>query len=491
MRPVRVVSSLILLMLAVLLLGATAGFAAADHSSINATRAHGVLGSKNKQPNVLFIFADDFAYDCIHHTGNDEIKTPNLDELAKSGTHFTHAYNMGAWNGAVCLASRAMLNTGKTVWRAKHNRKQMKALFADKKRLWSQRMGAAGYKTYMTGKWHVSYDASKIFDVAKDIRPGMPNQTKQGYHRPKNRQDTEWTPYDTKYQGYWKGGKHWSEVVADNAIGFLDDAATSGQPFFMYTAFNAPHDPRQAPKEYVEMYTPDDLRLPQPFLAEYPFQLPMKKIRDEILAPFPRTHHNVKVNRAEYYAIITHLDAQIGRILEHLKKTGQGRETMIVFTADHGLAVGHHGLMGKQNLFDHSIRVPFFVSGKGVAAGQTNDTPIYLQDVMPTTLDWAKADKSGVEFKSLVPHLAGQAATHYENIYGGYTKTQRCLVKDNMKLIVYPTLERKLLFDLENDPYETTDLSQDSKYRDTLNSLWNALLAEQRRLDDDVELGNQ
>ena len=450
----------------------------------------GVPDLDTEKPNVLFIFADDFAYDCIAYTGNDEIKTPNLDQLARSGTRFTHAYNMGAWNGAVCLASRAMLNTGLTVWRANLKRKEMKSRFVDTQQLWSQRMSAAGYKTYMTGKWHVSCNAANIFDVAKDIRPGMPNQTKAGYHRPKNRQDKTWTPYDTQFDGYWKGGKHWSEIVADNAIEFLDDSAKSEQPFFMYTAFNAPHDPRQAPKEFVDMYPPDSLRLPQPFIAEYPFDLPMKKVRDEVLAPFPRTHYNVQVNRAEYYAIITHLDVQIGRILDHLEKTGQKENTMIVFTADHGLAVGHHGLMGKQNLFEHSMRVPFFVSGQGIPQDKAIDKPIYLQDVLPTTLDWAGADKSNVEFKSLIPQWKQPTAPHYDHIYGGYTKTQRCIIKDKMKLIYYPTLERKLLFDLENDPYETTDLSNDPTRTELIKSLTSVLTAEQKKLGDQVSISN-
>src|SRR5690606_15437259 len=147
---------------------------------------------------------------------------------------------------------------------------------------------------------------------------------------------------------------------------------------------------------------------PEPFLPSYPLDIGSNRIRDEQLAPFPRTEHAVKVHRQEYYAIITHLDAQIGRILDALEASGQAENTYIVFTSDHGLACGHHGLMGKQNMYEHSMRVPFVVVGPGVTAGQRIDAPIYVQDIMPTTLEWAGAKvPEGVDFRSLVPLLQG------------------------------------------------------------------------------------
>ncbi len=439
-------------------------------------------------PNILFVFADDFAFDCVRYLGNDEIETPNLDRLAKQGTTFTHAYNMGAWGGAVCHASRAMLNTGKTVWRAHLSKAQMKSQFLDRGTLWGQRMQSAGYQTFMTGKWHVSAPAKEVFETARNVRPGMPNQTKAGYDRPKSRDDKTWSPSDRSAEGYWKGGKHWSEVVADDAVDFLDIAKEHEKPFFMYIAFNAPHDPRQSPQEFVDRYPPDSIRLPQPYLEKYPYPLPMLTIRDEVLAPIPRTPWAVRVNRAEYYAIITHLDVQIGRVLDHLKKTGQDKNTYVVFTADHGLAVGHHGLMGKQNLYDHSTRVPFFITGPNVPKEHKIDAGIYLQDVMPTTLEWAKAETDGVEFKSLLPLLRGEKEATWDSIYGGYTKTQRCIVKDNFKLLIYPKLNARLLFDLTNDPFETTNLIAMPEHQERAEQLFSELLELQKELGDEVSL---
>ncbi len=376
-------------------------------SKAHATQAGNEKASAAK-PNILFLFADDLAFDCVGYAGNDEVKTPNLDRLAIKSTNFTHAYNMGSWSGAVCVASRTMLNTGHFVWRASEVASSLNQQFVPQQRLWSQQMSAAGYDTYMTGKWHVAADTEKIFDTVRHVRPGMPKQVPAGYDRPKSADDKEWLPWDTKNGGFWEGGKHWTEVVADDATDYLDMAAQSEKPFFMYIAFNAAHDPRQSPKEFVDMYPVDPITLPEPFYEEYPFAVGMNRIRDEKLAPFPRTHHSVKVNRQEYYAIISHLDREIGRILDHLETTGQADKTVICFTADHGLACGHHGLMGKQNMYDHSLRVPFLISGPNVPKNRQISTPIYLQDMMPTSLELASAEvDEEVDFKSLLPLIRG------------------------------------------------------------------------------------
>ena len=330
---------------------------------------------KKEKPNILFIFADDQCYETIRAFGNQEIQTPSLDRLARHGTTFSHCFNMGSWSGAVCVASRTMLNSGRFVWRAQkiHNTSEQER---KEGRWWSEYMKGAGYKTYFTGKWHCKAKAELAFDVATNVRGGMPNQTKEGYLRPRKDGSDPWSPYDPKFGGFWKGGKHWSEVVGDDAVKFLDDAKSADKPFFMYVAFNAPHDPRQSPKEYVDKYPLDKIAVPKNFLPLYPDKDGIgngQNLRDEKLAIFPRTEHCVKVNRQEYYAIITHMDAQINRVLKKLEETGQRDNTWIFFTADHGLACGHHGLMGKQNMYDHSVRVPFMVVGDMAATRDFGD----------------------------------------------------------------------------------------------------------------------
>ncbi|MDF7823553.1 sulfatase-like hydrolase/transferase [Pontiellaceae bacterium B12227] len=424
-----------------------------------------------RKPNILFIFADDMSYETIGAHGLLDIDTPHLDTLVENGASFTHAYNMGAWGGAVCVASRKMLNTGLFVWRSQNA--DLKQFVAEGK-MWSQRMSAAGYRTYMSGKWHVPTSAPGIFDVAQHIRAGMPKQVPSGYNRPKDEADYEqgWKPWDTKHGGYWQGGKHWSEVLADDSVEFLEQAAKDEQPFFMYLAFNAPHDPRQAPKEYIDRYPLDRIKVPATMLPEYPYAEAAcgKGLRDEKLMPYPRTEYSVKVNRQEYFALITHMDDQIGKIFQALEKTGQADNTYIVFTADHGLAVGHHGFVGKQNMYDHSMRPPFLLSGPGVKAGAKIDVPIYLQDVVPTALDWAGGGTDAVDFKSLLPLLQGETA-HYDAIYGAYMGRQRMITKGGWKLIAYPNIGIKRLYNLQKDPMEMTDLAANPEYAARLKQL--------------------
>jgi len=221
----------------VLSLPGISAFTTLRSSSLRSTSA-----KKRNKPNILFIFADDQCFETLRSMGCDEIQTPNLDRLVRNGVTFTHAYNQGSWVGAVCVASRTMLNTGRFLWIAREFEPKLKEE-TKAGRFWSQYMSKAGYETYMSGKWHVKGIKPKdIFDYVKDVRPGMPNQTPQGYSRPIEGIPDMWKPWDKKYGGYWKGGKHWSEVLADNAVEFLENASKSEKPFFMYLAFNAPHD---------------------------------------------------------------------------------------------------------------------------------------------------------------------------------------------------------------------------------------------------------
>ena len=443
------------------------------------------------QPNILFIFADDQCFDTLRAWGNDEIETPHLDRLARRGLTFRRAYNMGSWSGAVCVASRTMLNTGRFLWFAHevYNTSEQERAAG---RFWSEYLKAAGYETYFSGKWHVRADAQKAFDHVMHVRPGMPNQTPAGYNRPIEGQPDKWSPSDPKFEGFWRGGKHWSEVLGDDAVQFLGQAASRDKPFFMYLAFNAPHDPRQSPQEFVNKYPLDKISVPPNFIAEYPFKDSIgcgPGLRDEKLAPFPRTKYAIKVNRQEYYAIITHMDQQIGRILDALEETGKRDNTYIFFTADHGLAVGQHGLVGKQNMYDHSVRVPFIMVGPDIEAGTTNETPIYLQDVMPTSLELAGVEKpEHVQFHSLMPLVRGESARPYHAIYGAYLELQRMVTMDGFKLIAYPKANRLRLYDLRNDPLETKDLADDAAHRETKQKLFRRLLELQTETGDKLDL---
>lgn len=446
-----------------------------------------------EKPNFVFIFSDDHRYDLINALGNTQVITPNLDRLVNGGSTFTNAYNMGAWNGAVCVASRAMMISGLSVWDAHDQEKEFQQM-ADEGQFWPQLLEKSGYETYMSGKWHVKADAESIFQNVIHVRPGMPNQTPEGYDRPKSRADTTWQPWDKSFEGFWRGGKQRSEVLADDALGFLNKATKSDSPFMMYLAFNAPHDPRQAPKEYVDMYPVDGIALPPSHMDMYPFKDSVglsEDLRDEALAPFPRTAYAVRKNIQEYYAIISHMDAQIGKILDALEETGKINNTYIIFTSDHGLAIGHHGLMGKQNMFDHSIRTPLTIVGPGVPKNKKYKQQVYLQDVSATIMDLAGVEKPKTTFfNSLMPYVRTSVNSSYPAIYSCYLDLQRMVRTDKYKLIVYPKLDKILLFDLEKDPYELNDISSNLNYSEIKEDLFRQLLLLQKEFNDSLNISH-
>lgn len=465
-----------------------------------------------EKPNILFIFADDQMWNSLGCLEGSGVKTPNLDRLRKQGAIFSHAYNQGSYSAAVCVASRMMLNTGAFIWEAAAfspqgrnmddpNAPKGQSVIEIPSRkpaaFWSQYMKQAGYETYFTGKWHVSGVSTKqIFDHSVHERGGMvKGGTKGSYDRKfiPGKPDA-WTPDDRSLDGYWEGGKHWSEVLADDSEAFLQLAKKSDRPFFMYLAFNAPHDPRQSPREFINLYPVDSIAVPENFLPEYPYNEAAgagRTLRDERLAPFPRTKYSIQVSRQEYFALITHMDVQIGRILDALEATGKAANTYVFFTSDHGLAIGDHGFMGKQNMYDSSMRVPLLMVGPGVAAGKTVDAPVYLQDIMATSLELAGVKKPAqVKFHSLLPLATGRTQTSaYNAMYGAYFGTQRMYRTDRYKLIIYPTANKVRLYDMINDPLEMKDLAEAKPRPDQLlNSLFAQFKALQKEMHDPVDV---
>ncbi len=475
---------------------------------------------RQPKPNILFLFTDDQTFRTIHALGNELINTPNLDKLVNGGTTFTHAYNMGGWHGAVCVASRSMIISGAHLWPALSYDKRWRA--GDSTAIaqtWGRIMARNGYDTYMSGKWHVAAPADVVFDTAAHVRPGMPRDNwgkrpeatrdqvtvfgttdidlksfmPAGYHRPNDENDNSWSPTDPQFGGFWEGGKHWSEVLKDDGRYFIETAAQKDDPFFMYLAFNAPHDPRQSPQEFIDQYPVEDMPLFENWQPEYPWKDSIGNgagLRDEALAPFPRTPYALKKHLQEYYAIITHLDAQVGQILQALEASGKMDNTYIFFTSDHGLAVGQHGLLGKQNMYEHSVRVPLIMVGPDIPKGQTVDADVYLQDIMPTSLELANIPKpTHVAFHSLLDLAKGdQQDSHYPAIYGAYVDLQRMIRKDGFKLIVYPKIRKMLLFDVANDPLEMSDLAANPEYKEKVDSLFKDLVALQKEMEDTLNL---
>ena len=175
--------------------------------------------------------------------------------------------------------------------------------------------------------------------------------------------------------------------------------------------------------------------------------------------------------------------------MDTLREQGLAEKTVVILTSDHGLAVGRHGLMGKQSMYQHSMRVPFVIAGPGIPAGRVIDTRIYLQDAMATSLDLAGADASGVDFKSLRPLLRGDSAEPYDAVYGAYmARNQRSIVAGNHKLILYPTAGVAELFDLLADPLEMNDRAARPDSLSTQKRLFSRLRKLQAEMGDRLDL---
>jgi arylsulfatase A-like enzyme len=403
------------------------------------------------RPNILFLFADDQRADTIAAHGNPHIKTPNLDKLATSGFSFRSNYCCGGSSGAVCVASRAMLMSGK-VWL------NVDTVSLTGTKLMPELLGENGYVTFGTGKWH-NGQASwlRAFQRGKNIMfGGMADHSKVpvrnlGPNGKLTRQRT--------------GEKFSSELFADSAIEFLK-AYDGKKPFFLYVAFTAPHDPRMPPLPYREAYYRNLPPLPANFLPQLPFDNGMMKGgRDENLAAWPRTEAVIRDQLAEYYGMITHLDEQVGRILAALKQSGQADNTLIIYAADNGLALGSHGLLGKQSVFEHSMRVPLIVAGPGIPKGKSTQAFSYLLDVFPTLCDVLGIQSPPhLEGESLRPIWEGKQDRVRNSVFLPYMQIQRSVRDQRWKLIAYPKIGHLQLFDLASDPDERTNLIDQPQY---------------------------
>ena len=421
----------------------------------------------SSRPNILFMIADDHRWDAIGGMGDTTVKTPTLDSLMTRGTTFRQTHIMGSLVGAVCVPSRAAVLTSANLFRSgmQHINRDLA--------VWPQVMREAGYHTFATGKWHNDKETftNSFADGAKIFFGGMSSHLDV----PVFDYDPRGTyPNDAKYSGE----KFSTELFADSAVQFLHDYEAEN-PFFLYLAFTSPHDPRTPPAKYAAMYPTEEIPVPENFLPEHPFDNGEMRIRDEVLAPFPRTSEIVQQHIADYYGMITHMDAEMGRVLSTLETTGHLENTIIIYTADHGLAVGQHGLLGKQNLYNHSIRVPSIFAGPGVPEGVTVDALTYLYDVFPTVCDLTDvACPDTTEGCSLVPLMNSSAETVRATVFAAYRDIQRTVSDGRWKLIRYYVSKETgagtnciQLFDLAQDPWETTNLVDLPEYTDCLRSL--------------------
>ena len=416
-------------------------------------------------PNIVFIFADDQRADTIAALGNPVIKTPNLDRLVKRGVAFTRAYMQGGNQGATCVPSRAMLLSGRSL--AQIDEKLLKH------QTWPNAFGAAGYATFAAGKWHNGPPSiPKSFQQAKALFVG-------GMANPLKAPTSDMLPTG-KLTPAKISPKHLCEEATDETLAFLK-SQDGKQPFFSYLAFDGPHDPHIVPNGFPIDYAPASIPLPPNFLPQHPFDNGDMVIRDEQLMKWPRPEADVKTMLAEYYRYVSFLDVQVGRVLDAVDASPYAANTIIVYAADSGVARGSHGLIGKQNLYEHSMRVPLIVAGPGIAADKRSEAMCYLFDVLPTLGKLCGVatppGSNGREFTAVLKDPSQPARPF---LMFGYKSIQKALSDGRWKLIRYPHVDRTQLFDLQADPYETKDLSTLPEHAERIKAMLAKLAAEMK-----------
>jgi choline-sulfatase len=469
-----------------------------------------------KRPNILFILTDDQAPHTLSSYGNSVCQTPNIDKLAASGMVLDRAYHMGSMSGAVCSPSRTMIMSGRTLWHLpsrgkKHlNKEKGKVSGVD---ILNNTIPAvfnrAGYETFRTCKNGNSYSlANALFQIVKD----------------KSCRNA-----DEDSGSQWHGRQ---------VLNYLEERSVRKEekPFMIYFGFSHPHDARTGRDDLLAKYgarnvkkpltevNPDAPKLPVSWLPEHPFHHGHPKLRDEVSVPGVKTSRNEATVRNELgreYACIENIDDQVGLVIRKLKEIGEFENTFIFYTSDHGIAVGRHGLMGKQNLYEHSWRVPLIVSGPGIKPMSRTLGNSYLLDVLPTLCELTGiAIPETAQGKSLKPVLMGEKNSIRNVVYGAYcggTKPgMRSVRKGDWKLIKYDTLDGQVretqLFNLKDNPNELLiehhahevikktgnqphkhqiNLAKQSRYSQKLAEMEALLLSEMKRLGDPYRFWDQ
>jgi arylsulfatase A-like enzyme len=422
-----------------------------------AAAAARVAARPNSRPNILFILTDDQRAGTIRALGNKSIWTPNMDRLVRSGVSFSRAYIMGGTAPAVCMPSRAMIMTGRTLFHLERSGSRV----PPETETLPETLRKAGYVTFVTGKQHNGPDVlTRGFTCGgKVFFGGMSNHLAVPVY--------DFSPAGDYPPGERKIAREFSsELFSNCAIKFLREYKED-RPFFMYLAYTAPHDPLMAPENYEFQYWPDEFDVPANFAPDHPFDNGNLHVRPFQLngrnATWPLTREEMPGYLASYYAMITHLDAQIGRVLRALAETARANNTIIVLAGDNGLALGQHGLMHKQSVYDHAVHVPLVIAGPGIPRNQRREAFCYLLDIFPTLCQLTGLQVPGtVEGKSLAPLIRNTETRLRKTLYFAHMDTQRAVRDDRFKLNEYAVPDEQTgrihchtqLFDIGRDPWK-------------------------------------
>lgn len=447
--------------------------------------------SADKRLNVLVLMTDDMSRHCVSATGGTQSITPHLDALASRGTVMQNVVHQGGFSGAICTCSRAMFLTGRPLWSVTPDQLEYAgpAQLKTSDSLFPEQFRKEGWHTFGTGKWHNGNAALlRCFDHAEAITGGMlPFNTRDRGGAKENAIEIGMmNPSGVRIAADRNVEKQtttgWStDVFYDAADSFLDQTWDREKQFMMYVSTNAPHDPRHVPQDILDRFT--DVTEPPNYLPKHPFDNGDMRVRDEMVYKPPHRPEVVRRERAIYLAMCAQIDDRIGQLLAKLKDLGELENTIILFTADHGLAVGEHGLLGKQNLYDGSWRVPMIWAGPGIPKGEKRTGLAYLHGLYPTLADLAGIAAPDYTQKFGFADVIQGKAEGLDIVFGAYmpnakvNKGVRAVRKGDFKLLQYTHSGREQLFNLAADPWETNDLIGDPNFNETKTSLGNSLKA--------------
>lgn len=445
------------------------------------------------KPNLLLITVDQMRYDCLSVMGHPIVETPNLDRLARTGVLFRNAYSATP----TCIPARAAIFTGMS------QRSHGRVGYQDKVP-WNYahtlpgELAKAGYHTQCVGKMHV-YPARNLcgfhnvvlhdgylhhnrskndntvdehFDQVDDYLVWLRQTAGAGLDIMDNGLDCNASTVARPW--HLPEALHPTNWCVTQSIDFLRRRDPS-KPFFLWSSFVRPHSPLDPPQAYFDMYK--DLELPDPPIGDWVDEAAAEEGAYNPTAYYGKIpKRRLSRARAAYYALISHLDEQIGRLLNALNEYGVLRNTIVVFTSDHGELMGDHHYFRKALPYEGSAKVPFIVNDPtgrfGFAAGAEVEQVIELRDIMPTLLDAAGAEiPASVEGRSLLPLCGGHPVTWRDYIHGEHTfgKLSNHFATDgNEKYIWFSQSGEEQFFDLSADPQEKVNLSANPAYASKL-----------------------
>lgn len=416
-----------------------------------------------QQPNILLLFTDMQRFDTIHALGNPVIRTPHLDRLTREGTAFTAAYTPSP----VCVPARCSMHYGR--YPARTGLADNGEMPPDRGDSLPAALHALNYHTAAIGKCHFTPDklAARGFDSRLVQEECCSDPAVDDYCRWLTERGASCDePHGTRGEMYYipqvslhPAEEHPTQWVGDRAIDFLRSQETSRQPWFLFASFIHPHPPFAPPKPWHKLYRSPSMPLPavppdaDSLLCWINRVQNRYKYRDQGF-----DHQLVRNIKAYYYATISFVDCQIGRILDELERTGRLEDTLIVFASDHGEYLGDYRCFGKRGMHDASARIPLLVRGPGFLPGRRCDIPVSLVDLFPTFLraaggNAAGRDLDGEDLAALAAGRSGRKVVFSQ--FGEGENSLYMAVSREYKYIYSAPDRQEWLFDRINDPGET------------------------------------